>query len=90
MIKNVPVNGTIPKGESVSYTSKAGNWEYVTFGIQVTGYGWFHSFHSQTQRQAVPADRHRQDYLRLAHHRIVVSPLRSESQPSGVLRPLHP
>lgn len=37
MIKNVPVNGTIPKGESVSYTSKAGNWEYVTFGIQVTG-----------------------------------------------------
>lgn len=46
MIKNVPVNGTIPKGESVSYTSKAGNWEYVTFGIQVTGYGRFHPPHS--------------------------------------------
>ena len=38
MIKNVPVNGTISKGGSVTYTTKdAANWEYVTFGMQVVG-----------------------------------------------------
>lgn len=45
MIKNVPVNGTIPKSSSVTFTTKdAVNWQDVTFGLQVTGYHLFRYF----------------------------------------------
>ena len=39
MVKNVPVNGTLEAGQSISFNTKdAGNWDYVIYGFQLTSY----------------------------------------------------
>ena len=39
MVKNVPVNGTLEAGQSISFNTKdAGNWNYVIYGFQLTSY----------------------------------------------------
>lgn len=37
MVKNVPVNGTLEKEQSISFNTKdAGDWNYVIYGFQLT------------------------------------------------------
>ena len=39
MVKNVPVNGTLEAGQSISFNTKdAKNWDYVIYGFQLTSY----------------------------------------------------
>ena len=39
MVKNVPVNGTLEAGQSISFNTKdAENWDYVIYGFQLTSY----------------------------------------------------